>query len=106
MNIAEHVMLTSESGYYVPPRYLVMDASVGGTLGATTVWLKCISYGLETETDFDDYANSLLVSGSQIADKSKLAGTLNAYSVVTLADIAAYNKGFVKNMQTSPYPVG
>lgn len=106
MNIVEHVMLSSEADYYVPPRYIVMEASVGGTLGASTVWLKCISYGIQTEADFDDYAQSLLVSGSQIADKSKLVGTLNAYSITTLDSILAYNKGYVKDMQTSPYPVG
>lgn len=106
MNIVEHVMLVSESNYYIPTRYMIMEAQLGATIATSNVWLKCISHGIETKENFDAYAQSLLVSGSQIADKSLLTGTINEYIVTTLNQVVKYNKGHVADMQTSPYPVG
>jgi len=60
MNILEYVMLNSEaSANYIPPKYAVMAASVGGSIGATNVWLQCVSCGIDTEANLEIYLSNM-----------------------------------------------
>jgi hypothetical protein len=60
MNIVEYVMLNSEtSANYIPPKYVVLAASVGGSAGATNLWLQCVSRGIDTEVNLDLHISSL-----------------------------------------------
>ena len=85
MNTKEVVKLTSDANY-VPVKYFVMESIVGNAIATTFLWLKVISYGIDTQVNYDAYITSLDSS----VDKSNLQGTLNTYSVVALADVESY----------------
>jgi hypothetical protein len=106
MKTVEHVKLKSDSNY-VHVKWAVMEVSVGGTLGASNAWIKCISYGCDTKENLlafkltsDGYKPVLDSNGHPqkqdvytSVDKSGLVGTLGEYQVVSLSDIEPYNRG-------------
>lgn len=89
MNIIENVMLVSDNGMYVAPRYSVLDSTVGSGAASTYLWLKCVSYGFSEHDDFLDYKNSCK---SGVAIKSKLQGPCGTYVVVKLSEVTPYTR--------------
>jgi hypothetical protein len=87
MNTREVVMLNSDTNY-IPVKYAVMEVSVGSTLAASYVWLKCISGGVALEADFDALKASL--NAGSTPDYTKMLGTIGAYSVAALSTIKEY----------------
>ena len=106
MNIIENVKLVSDNGLYVSPRYSVISCTIGSTTATSFVWLKCISYGIASQQDFDDYKTSVQ---SGIADKSKLQGPYGQYVVAKISDIVPYTRPASIDHDynfTSPWQIG
>lgn len=106
MNQIEHVKLKSDTNY-IHVKYAIMEVTVGASLAASQAWVKCISYGYDTEVNLTAFK---LTSGGykpvlndaghpekqdeySPVDTSGLVGTLGEYQVVTLADVEQYNRG-------------
>lgn len=81
MNVFENVMLTADTNY-VPSKYVVMSCTVGSTLATSWCWVRCVSYGVDTEEHLNEYYNS--------QNRSLLSGTLGEYKVVNLTQIKPY----------------
>lgn len=85
MNTKEVVKLAADNNY-VPVKYFVMEQTVGNAVATTYLWLKVISYGIDTKENYDAY----IISLDTRVDKSNFQGTLNEYSVVALTAVASY----------------
>lgn len=81
-------MLKSDSNF-VPVKYVVMEATVGA--GSANLWLKVASYGMDTETNYDAYVNSIKDASWDGRPPAGLQGTLGEYSVAALADVEQYS---------------
>jgi len=105
MRTAEYVKLKSDSNY-IHTKYAIMEVTVGSSLGASQVWLKCVSHGWDTEENLEGYKltndgyEPALVDGRAIkqnpytgVDKTGMQGTIGEYSIATLADVDPYNRG-------------
>lgn len=88
MNTKEYVKLVSDSSY-IPVKYMIMEASIGSTLGGSYVWLLCVSNGIASKANLDTFIESVESPGAP--DKSLLLGTVKTYSIETLATVAQYN---------------
>lgn len=86
MNTFEVVMLSSDTNI-VPVKYGVMECTVGSTIAATNLWLKCISYGVASQENLDSIANQM-----NFYDKTLLVGTPGSYVVTTLNNVKPYNR--------------
>ena len=101
MNTKEFVMKKSESGYFVPPKYMIMEVNVGSSLANTNIWLMCVSYGFETKGDYDAYLASLRA----LPTKEHFVGTPNAYEITNLDTVEHYNSNNSINRE-GPWPLG
>ena len=99
MNTKEVVKLTASTDY-VPVKYFVMESIVGPAAASTYLWLKVISYGIDTKEHYDNYITSL---NADAPDKSNFQGTLNEYSVVALSEVSSYTSPKSNHML---HPVG
>ena len=104
MNIIEYVKLASDTNY-VPVKYVVMDSLVGSAVGSSYLWLKCISYGMDTKVNFDQYVSDIDTGAiSSSIMPTGIQGTLHSYQIVTLANIESY---FSKqNNHAGPFNIG
>ena len=83
MNTFEVVMLKTDTNV-VPVKYAVVECTIGSTLAASYVWLKCISYGMSTKED--------IVSYGQEPDSSLLKGIPGEYVVTSLDKVSPYSR--------------
>jgi len=86
MNNKEFVQLTAD-GNYIPVKYAVIEATIGNSLAASYVWLKCIAYGIDTKQHFIDFKNNAEYNN---IDPSNLLGTLETYLIKPLTDVKTY----------------
>jgi len=100
--INEFVMLTADTNY-VPVKYMVMNSTVGSTTGATYLWLKQVSYGMDTQTHYETYISAIR-DGSLTGGVLGLVGTLTTYSVVALSSVEAYKSKYSNH--DGPYDIG
>ncbi len=115
MRTVEHVKLNSDSNY-IPSRWVVMEVTVGTTLASSQAWVKCVSYGCDTEANLlafkltsDGYQSTLGADGRPQkqtvyapVDKSGIVGTIGTYQVVALDAVAPYDRpkiDFVPNIE-------
>lgn len=101
--INEFVMKTAENGNYVPPKYQVLNSTVGNGAGATYLWLKCVSYGIDTEAHYNDYVDAVR-DGSLTGGVTGLVGTLSEYTAVALNTVEAYSSKYSNH--DGPYNIG
>ncbi len=80
-------MLSSDTNY-IPVKYAVVEVTVGAALATSYAWLKCISGGVATESDFNALKESL--DASTAPDYTKVLGTIGAYSIAALSTIKEY----------------
>lgn len=104
--VTEYVMLNSESTLWVPGKW----ATISATLSANNVgfvWLKRISYGIETKENLDEYI-IMYNNGDGVPDKTKLQGVLGEYLIISINDISAHRRNSlrVENMPMFVNPIG
>ena len=105
MIIKEFVEITAETNE-VPIKYSVMEVTVGAAAGTTYLWLKVAGYGMNTVVNYDAYVESVQLatfSGSG-QPPTGIAGTMNAYSVVALTAVEAYDSKYGNH--EGPYNIG
>jgi hypothetical protein len=86
MNTREFVKLKADSSY-VPIKYAVIEV-----YGSGQVWLKVIGYGIDTETNFNDYVESIkMATYSPTIPVAGLQGTMGEYLETTISAIEEYN---------------
>lgn len=128
MRSAESVKLKSGSSEYIacyiPPRWEVIEVTVGDTKANTYLWLQCTSYGIDTEVNLKKILNEYYynapqfeaefgdVPRSEIYQEGLRAGLkvddsgdgLHVYIVETLANVEMYSRPDFKG--TTPLPIG
>ena len=100
MNTKEFVMKTTEAGFYVPPKYMIMEVGIAGTLATSTAWIMCIGYGFENRQDYEDYSTSL----RNVPEKTWFSGTIIQYEVVSLDSIQHYTTN-ASIVREGPWPL-
>ncbi len=116
MNQIEHVKLKSDSNY-IHIKYAVMEVTVGSSLSNSYAWIKCISFGCDTEENLiafkltsDGYQPVPDAKGFPVkqtewlpVDKSGMVGTMGEWLIAPLSDLEQYNRGgkidFTSNIQ-------
>lgn len=110
----EYIKLNSDTNY-IHPKWIVIEATVGTSIPSTYLWIKCVSYGFDTQEHLEafkltsDGYKGTLENGRAVkqdvytgVDKTGLVGTIGEYMVVKLSDISAYSRGgkidFVPNI--------
>lgn len=106
MRSSELVKLNSDTNY-IPSKWEVVEATIGSSLGASYVWLKRVSYGVDTEAHLKEIMNEYYYNPPQFAEafpdrqrsqvqrdglKNGLVGPLNEYQVVALSDVSMYTR--------------
>jgi len=103
--INEIVKLNDDTNY-IHIKWVVVHAQIGALLSNSYAWIRCMSYGCDTEehlTAFkwtSDGYKGVLEDGRPVkqdpytgVDKIGIVGTLGEYKVVTLDQISAYSRG-------------
>lgn len=118
MRSSEVVKLNSDTNY-IPSRWEVVEATIGSSLGASYVWLKRISYAVDTEAHLKEIMNEYYYNPPEFAEafpdlqrsqvqrdglKNGLVGPLNEYQVAALSDVSMYNRTNFKGQ--APVPIG
>ena len=106
MRSSEEVKLNSDTNY-IPSRWQVVEATVGGALGTSFAWIKRISYGVDTENHLKEILNEYYYGQTEFTNlfpdkqrsevqrdalKISLDGPLNEYQTVALSAISTYNR--------------
>lgn len=106
MRSSEHVKLNNDSSY-IPSKWEVVEATIGGTAGATNLWLKCISQGVDTKDNLKKIMNEYYYRGpdfqnqfpgqtrSEVQRDALTAGLQNTqgeYQVASLSDVSTYSR--------------
>ena len=104
MRSSELVKLNSDTNY-IPSKWEVVEAAVG--TGTANLWLKRISYGVDTEDHLKQIFNEYYYNPPEFAEafpdqqrssvqrdalKNGLVGPLNEYMVASLADVSMYSR--------------
>ena len=103
MNIIEYVKLTGDTNY-VPVKYAVMEVTVGVAAASTYVWLKLVSYGVDTEGNYNTYVDSIKDATFSGMVPAGLVGVLRTYSVVALSTVESYTSKYSNH--EGPYNIG
>ena len=104
MNIIEFVALSSDTNF-IPVKYAVIDVTVGTASSSTYLWLKVVSYGIDTESHYNDYLDSLNDGTvNQNGAPDGLQGTLKDYLVTSLDNVKSYHSA--KGNHSGSYPIG
>lgn len=106
MRSVELVKLNSDSNY-IPSKWQVVEATIGSNLGGSYVWLKRVSYGVDTEDHLKQIMNEYYYNPAEFANtfpdqqrsqvqrdalRAGLVGPINEYQVATLSDVSAYSR--------------
>lgn len=105
MQTLEHVKLNSDTNY-IHVKWVIMEVSIGGTLGGSNAWIKCVSYGWDNADNLlafkltSEGYKPALENGKPVkqdpytgVDTTGRQGTIGEYRVVSLSDISPYNRG-------------
>jgi hypothetical protein len=90
MTINERVSLVSDTSY-IRSQWVVMSAQLGTSLATSYVWIKCISFGFDTQANSEAYSATLMDRPS--SNPTGLVGTLGEYKVVKLTEVKPYSRG-------------
>lgn len=100
---AEFVRLKNDTNY-IPIKYQVVEVSVGSDATTTNLWLKQVSYGVDTEENLKKILNEYYYSTQEVRDLDQprseiqreglnnLQGKINQYTVASLDSVSSYSR--------------